>query len=777
MNKKNYFDPLNSQFEEGSENEKKLALKKKLKKASLILLSVLIFGFTCACGLLFETLKGTEPIDFESMKSKTTQVSEVLTSNGERLYLAPNPVKKEYVKIEDIPANLRNAVVSIEDERFYSHKGIDIKGLLRAVVINVISDSSPGGSTLNMQVSKNLLTSTDKSIARKIKDIYYAFEMDKELTKPQILELYLNSMGLGRGAEGVQAGAKVYFNKKVQDLTLAECAMLAGITKHPTKLSVYKTAKLDGSEKKEDLENKVIFYTNTEDDGFDDDISSVEQSVINKMNNWGLIPDNDIYQQLKKGTMVVRKAVLNEDAKNRQLTVLFKMHELGYIKDEEYEEAKKEPININIPKSETVVVSYIEELVKDEVVDMLVEHGFSEEEASNLYYSGGLKIYTSIDKEMQSILEDEFKNQENFPDTVLDSNGIPQPQSAMVITDYKTGHIKALLGGREIKGGRIFNRATTPRQVGSTIKPLAVFTPVIDMGLKQDESISDARGGYKFDKNNRWNPRTTTSGKENMTIRKALAKSSNTITVKLAEKLGDTYEEAVSVMIDYLDNFGLTTVIDSPAVNVNDLNFSSLTLGGMIKGVSPLEMASAYGVLANKGVYVEPTIVNKIEFLNDSISITKTPKEHKVVSPEVAYIMTDMMSAVVDSNYGTGRRARIETGMPVAGKTGTTNNEREVWFVGYTPYYAASTFISDDEGTRGVSGGSGVAANLWSKVMNRIHANLEVKDFEVPSNVEFKTIDLSSGKEVDIDTDSLSKNSELRKQYDKVGYIKKDNEE
>lgn len=776
MNKKNYYNPLNSQFDEGLDNKRSSNFKKKFKKICLIMLAILIFGFACACGLIFETLKGTESVNFESMKSKTTQVSEVLTSNGERLYLAPNPVKKEYVEIDDIPANLQNAVVAIEDERFYSHKGVDVKGLLRAVVVNIISDSSPGGSTLNMQVSKNLLTSTDKSLARKIKDIYYAFEMDKELSKSQILELYLNSMGLGRGAEGVQAGAKVYFNKQVQDLTLAECAMLAGITKHPTKYSVYKTAKLDGSETKEDLENKIIFYTNTEDDDFDDNISSIELSVIEKMNNWGLIPDNDTYQQLKTGTMVVRKAVLNDDAKNRQLTVLSKMHELGYINDTQYEEAKIEPININIPKSETVVVSYIEELVKNEAVEMLVEQGYSSEEASNLYYSGGLKIYTSIDKEMQSILEDEFKNSENFPNTVIDSKGIPQPQSAMVITDYKTGHIKALLGGREIKGSRIFNRATTPRQVGSTIKPLAVFTPAIDMGLTQDISISDARNGYKFDKNNKWNPRTTTSGREHMTMRKALAKSSNTITVKLAEKLGDTYEEAVNVMIDYLDNFGLTTVIDSPAVNVNDLNFSSLTLGGMIKGVSPLEMASAYGVLANKGVYVEPTIVNKIEFSNDSIEITKTPKEHKVVSAEVAYIMTDMLRAVVDSNYGTGRKARIENGMPVSGKTGTTNNEREVWFVGYTPYYVASSFVSDDEGTRGVDGGSGVAANLWSKVMSRIHADLEVKDFEVPSNIGFKTIDLSSGDEVNIDIDSLSNDSELRKQYDKVGYIKKDEE-
>lgn len=775
MNNRNYYNPLENNFDEERESNKPIIFS-KIKKFLMIFIALCIFGFTAACGIILETLKDTEPVNIDSMKSKTTQVSEVLTSSGERLYLAPNPVKKEYVEIDDIPANLQNAVVAIEDERFYSHKGVDIKGLLRAVVVNIISDSSPGGSTLNMQVSKNLLTSTDKSVARKIKDIYYAYEMDKELTKSQILELYLNSMGLGRGAEGVQAGAKVYFNKKVQDLTLAECAMLAGITKHPTKFSVYKTDRLNGSETKEDLENKIILYTNTEEDNFDDTITSAERSVIDKMYNWGLITDSDTYKDLKNGDLVVRKAVLNDDAKNRQLTVLYKMHQLGYINDTQYAQAKEEPININIPSQENTVVSYIEELVKDEVVEMLVEQGYSEKEASNLYYSGGLKIYTSIDKEMQSILEDEFKNQENFPNTIIDSNGIPQPQAAMVITDYKTGNIKALLGGREIKGGRIFNRATTPRQIGSTIKPLAVFTPAIDMGLQQNLSVSDAREGYKFEQNRRWNPRTTTSGKESMTLRKALAKSSNTITVKVGEMLGDTYEEAVDVMVDYLDNFGLTTVIDSPAIKNNDLNFSSLTLGGLVKGVSPLEMASAYGVLANKGVYVEPTIVNKIEFSNDSIEITKTPRQHTVVNEDVAYIMTDMLGAVTDSSYGTGKRARIETGMPVAGKTGTTNNEREVWYVGYTPYYVASTFISDDGGTRGVDGGSGVAANLWSKVMTRVHNSLEVKEFESPSDIEFKTINLVNGSVTNLDLNGENVTSELRKEYDKAGFIKKDEE-
>ena len=714
------------------------------KKFFTIISALVVFGFAGACGLIWETLRDAKPITKDSLVEQSTQRSEVLSSDGERLYYTPNPTKKEYVSIDRIPINLQNAVVSIEDERFYNHKGVDIKGLLRAVVINLISSSSPGGSTINMQVSKNLITSTDKSIARKIKDIYYAYEMDKVLTKSDILELYLNSMGLGRGAEGVQAGALVYFDKKVEELTLAECAMLAGITKHPNKYSVYKLIKLDGTEEKEDVENRLKFYTNTEDDDFDDVISKAELKAIDKIYSWGLV-DDDTYAELKAGTMVARKAVVNENAVNRQRTVLMKMHELGYITDTQYEEAKAEPISIKLPTSDNTVVSYVEDLVYQEVVELLMDYGYSKSEALELYYDGGLQIQTSIDKEMQSILEEEFNNRENFPDSKYDSNGIIQPQASMVITDYRNGQIKALLGGREIKGGRVYNRVVTPRQTGSTIKPLAVFTPAIDMGKKQSQMVSDLRGGYKFEKNQKWNPGTTTKAKTSMTLREGLAKSSNTITVKVAEELGDTYEEVIETMVDYLDNFGLTTIVDSPAITNNDLNFSSLTLGGLVKGVSPLEMASAYGVLANKGVYVEPTIVTKISFKNSSIVIQNSSKQHRVVDEDVAYIMTDMLSAVV-SDIGTGRRAKIASGMPVSGKTGTTNGNREAWFIGYTPYYVASTLIADDEGTRGVVGGSSTPANVWSKVMSRIHENLEVVQFDVPKDIEFKNIDLDTGR-------------------------------
>jgi penicillin-binding protein 1A len=237
-----------------------------------------------------------------------------------------------------------------------------------------------------------------------------------------------------------------------------------------------------------------------------------------------------------------------------------------------------------------------------------------------------------------------------------------------------------------------------------------------------------------------------------MSLRKALAYSSNTIAVKTAEMLGESYEDCIDIMIDYLKNFGITSVMDTKASN-NDRNFSALTLGGMYSGISPLEMAAAYGTLANGGVYVEPIIFTTISTYDGDLIINNTPEEVKVVSADVAYVMTDMLSAVVTE--GLGASASISSGMPVAGKTGTTNDSLAAWFVGYTPYYVGATYIGDDGGKdpdtgkeiarRSVKGGSGTTARLWSKVMTRVHSNLTVTKFKVPDNVYFSKINPNNG--------------------------------
>ena len=731
-----------------TKSSKKKNRFKELRVAGIILLAMLVILSAAATGLVFASLRGVQPVTKALLDEKTYQITEIRYANGELLSNAPSVNKKDPIQIDQMPKDIINAVVSIEDERFYEHNGVDMKGLLRSFV-NTLKGNKQGGSTIPMQISKMLLTTDKQTLTRKIKDIYYAYEMSKHLTKNQILETYLNNFFVGRGLAGVQAGANGYFSKNAKDLTLAECALLAGATKNPSRYAAYTTAKLDGSERKSDVENRLLFYVNTADDDLDDP-TRVELDMISKLNSWGLIPNQDTYKQLKSGSMVVRKAVNNPKAIDRRNIVLGKMLELGYISQSQYNQAVSESINIKLPKVADKVASSVEDLIEYRVIDALVEQGHTKDEAYNLFYNGGLRIDTTIDPSMQKTLEKEYENDSNFPNTRVDADGSHQPQSSMVILDYRTGQIKALVGGRYITGRKTLNRATTPQQPGSTIKPLSVYTPAIDtLKITQATTVSDAEGGYKFKDNNRWNPNTTTSGRGSMSLRKALAYSSNTIAAKTAEMLGSTYEECVDIMIDYLRNFGITTLQSDS----KDRSFSSLTLGGMSQGVSPLEMAAAYGTLANGGTYIEPTIFTTISTYDGQLLVKNTPEEHKVVDSEVAYVLTDMLQAVVKE--GTGGKAALSNGMPVAGKTGTTNKSLDAWFVGYTPYYVGATYIGDDAGRKSpsgsiisrksISGGSGSAAKLWSTVMNKIHKNLTKTEFKVPENIYFTKINLIDG--------------------------------
>lgn len=741
----------NSTGSRRSSNSKKKDKFKFLRVTGVVILVLLVVCAAGGTGLVFASLRDVQPVTKALLDEKTYQTTKIKYANGKLLSNAPSINKKEPVALEDISRDLQNAVIAIEDERFYEHNGVDIKGLFRSVV-KTLMGKKQGGSTIPMQVSKMLLTTSQQTIPRKIKDIYYAYEMSKNVSKEDILEAYLNNFFVGRGLAGAEAGAMGYFSKTAHELSLAESALLAGSTKNPSRYKAYDNVKLDGNETKEDVENKLSFYINTADDDFDDP-TEVEINKVKQLNEWGLIPDNDTYEQLKNGTMVVRKAVNNPKAKERQEVVLGKMLELGFITQAQYNEAKAEEIKIKLPQKQDSVSSAVEDLIEYNVIDALMEQGNTKDEAYNMFYNGGLEIMSTIDPSMQNILEKEYDNNNNFPNSVIGSDGVIQPQSSMVILDYRDGQIKALVGGRHITGRKALNRATTPRQPGSTIKPLSVYTPAIDtLKITQADAVSDSRGktAYKFERNNNWDPKTTTAGSGMMSLRKALAKSSNTIAIKTAEMLGDSYEDCVDVMIDYLRNFGITTLKDSKVgkQGESDRYFPALTLGGMSVGISPLEMAAAYGTLANGGVYVEPVIFTTISTYDGQLIVKNTPEENRVLDPGVAYVLTDMMSAVITE--GTGSGARLSSGMPVAGKTGTTNSNLDAWFVGYTPYYVGATYIGDDarkdpETGKGiprnkVSGTSGTAARLWAKVMGQIHSNLTVTKFKVPDNVYFKNL-------------------------------------
>lgn len=741
-------------------NKKNVSSKKSsgrfkgVKTVALIFLVLAVVAVAAGSGVIFASLRNTETINKAYLDKKTYQTTEILYADGNLLAKAQTANKKEPLNdISKISINLQHALVAAEDERFYEHNGVDFKGLTRSIV-NTVMGNQQGGSTIPMQVSKLLITSQEQSISRKIKDIYYALEMSKSVSKDDILLTYLNNFYAGRGLYGAQAAAQGYFSVDAADLSIGQSALLMAATNNPSKYSPYTTEKLNGTENKEDVENKLIFYTNTTEDNLDEP-TSVELQMIDKLYSWGLI-ESDTYSQLKAETLVVRKAVPREAAKTKQRAILAKMLRLGYITQAEYDKAAAEPIEIKLPKSAETVVSSVEDYVYEEAVKALMEQGYTKEEAQNMYYNGGLRIYTTIDSGMQKNLEKQYENDSNFPNTDKSRpDGIVQPQSAMVIMDYRTGQIKSLIGGRYVKGKRTLNRATNPEQPGSTIKPLSVYTPAIDtLKTTQSTAFSDARGGYRFEKNQKWNPKTTTAGFGTMSTRKALAMSSNTIAVKVAETLGDSYSECVDVMMDYLDNFGITTLKDSKIGDESnsDRQFPSLVLGGMSDGISPLEMSAAYGALANGGVYIEPTVFTTITTFDGNLLVKANPKENRVVSEDVAYVITDMLQAVVTE--GTGKKASIGE-MPVAGKTGTTNNGYDCWFVGYTPYYVAATYIGDDAGTkdtsgniiprRSVEGTSGTAAALWASVMGPIHENLTVAKFTKPDGVYFAKINTTDG--------------------------------
>ncbi len=742
-------------YKKVSSKPKKHKKRSKVKIFGMVILFMLVTGVAVGSALVFSSLRNTEVITKALLDEKTNNKTILKYSDGSTLAEAETGHKKIPLKTLN-NKTAKNALIAIEDSRFYEHNGVDVKGLARSFVQTILGNKQ-GGSTIPMQVSKLLLTSQEQTLTRKIKDIYYAYEMSKVVDKNDILLTYLNNMYVGNSFYGIEAASQGYFNKSAEKLTLPEAAMLVGATNNPYKYSPYIKNKLDGNEQRADLENKLLFYSHTENDGFDDP-TQVELDMIDKLYSWGLITDYDTYSQLKQGTMIVRKAALNDNAVGRAKTVLGKMKEFGYISQSEYDQACADAssVKIQIPKNMQTVVSTVEDYVYDEVISALKNQGYTQEEANNLYYNGGLQIQTTIDSSMQAELESQYNNSSNFPaNSITDANGITQPQSAMVIIDYHNGQIKSLIGGRNVKGKRTLNRATNPVQPGSAIKPLSIYTAAIDtLQMTQSTVFSDAKGGYKFEKNKKWDPSTTTAGAGNMSLRLGLAKSSNTVAVKTAENLGDNYEDCIDVMMDYLKNFGITTVVDSKTNNSNttDRTFPSLTLGGMAYGISPLEMSAAYGALANGGVYIEPTIFTTVSTYSGELIVKSTPEEHRVVEEEVAYVMTDMLKAVVTE--GTGSAASLGE-MPVAGKTGTTNNKYAVWFVGYTPYYVCSTYIGDDVGRkdsegktiplRSVNESSEAAARLWASVMKPIHKNLEVIDFEKPSGVNFYKINLLDG--------------------------------
>lgn len=688
-------------------------------KVFLLLLFITIFaGGIAVGGYTLYVVKNAEPIDPTRISEMLDDTSFIYDSQGNLLEKVTGRENRTVVPIEQMPQSLKEAIVAIEDERFYFHNGVDVKRVFGALWHDIKTRSlEQGASTITMQLAKNLYTGADKSLDRKITDAYYAIEIEKLLSKDQILYYYLNKINLARGNYGVQAAANHYFNKDVSELTLPEAAMIAGISKNPSRYSPYTTSPITAEDNLDDIQIRMFLR---------DEASEVplptdeELAIFEKMQAKGLLSRYE-FAQVKNGDYYLRKATVNPAAKERQELVLDMMVKNEYISREEADAAKATPIVISIGKNkQTHISSYFADKVKVETLQILQNLGHEEDEANDILVNGGLRIYSTMDPKIQNILESEINNAANYPRTRTDEEGVLQPQVASVIMEQSTGYVRGIIGGRGISGSKIYNRALNPRQPGSSIKPIAVYLPALMNGFTPGSPIKDSpitEGSYK--------PKNYSTYDGPTTIRHLIIKSSNVGAVKVAEKIGPT------VMIDTLRKLGISTVITRDINSKHNDENLSLALGGMTRGTTPMDMTAAYATIANNGVYTKPIFVKRIETATGTLVYEAQAETSAVTTPQIAYLMQDMLQDVV--NKGTGARARVR-GQATAGKTGTTNDEKDVWFVGFTPYYTGAVWIGEDI-PKDLNMTSDVPSSLWGKIMNKVHDGMASKSFMMPSGI------------------------------------------
>ena len=665
--------------------------------------------------------------------------------NQIRKLAAPNSNRLP-VTLDQIPVDLQHAVVAIEDERFYEHNGIDVKGILRAGMKAITTgDFSEGASTITQQLLKNNVftnwTSESTQLerfTRKFQEQYLAVQVEKKTNKDTILENYLNTINLGAGSYGVQAAARQYFDKDVWDLNLSECATLAGITQNPTKFN----------------------------------------PIINPESN-----------------------------QKRRKEVLQHMLDQNYITQDQYDEALADDVYSRIQaaqeknsSTENTVYTYFEDELTDQIInDLMNIKGYTKTQATNLLYSGGLKVYTTQDSTIQNILDEEYSDPSNYPDTVqyeldyaltvtdpdgnqvnyskemlqlyfqnedpgfdllFDSpeegqtyvdrykesiladgskvvaervNFAPQPQSSMSVIDQHTGYVKALIGGRGEKTASLtLNRATdTTRQPGSTFKIVSTYAPALnEKGMTLATTFEDEP--YEYPDGSPVN-NATRSYNGTTTIRTAIQNSINVVAVKCFE------EVTPDLGLKYLDNFGFTTLAHGTEADTDangnvwsDANLAT-ALGGITNGVTNVELCASYAAIANGGNYIKPIYYTKILDHNGNVLIENTSAERSVIKESTAYLLTSAMEDVVKK--GTGTACQLDN-MAVAGKTGTTEAYNDLWFVGYTPYYTCAVWSGYDNNEKLPDYARNFHKNLWKKVMTRIHEGLPSKEFEKPASVE-----------------------------------------
>lgn len=835
-------------------SKRKKQKKYKINKGKLIkfIVGILLVFVLVVGAFTVSVILRSPKIDPNNIYSLLSESSLLYDSEGNIIdSVVVGDGSRTNVDFEALPEDLVNAFVAIEDKTFWEHGGFNYIRIFGAIFESVTSgDNISGTSTITQQLARNLYlseTKSDYSITRKISEAYYTTQLEKNLSKEQILEAYLNTIFLGYNSNGVQAASQAYFSKDVENLTLLESCALASLAKAP--------------------------------DAY---------ALVKRMESDQVLPENE--NIIYKGDTYTY--VFNDLSKDRRNLVLEFMEDQEYISAEEKAEALainlKDVINPSM-ESMSEISSYFADYVIAEVIkDLEEELDLTNEEARRAIYNNGLHIYTTMDSKTQKIVETEFSNPSNFPgvtnlkkdgagnivkengsvilysysnyfdeagtfnlspdeyymadngDLVLrkgqrlnfyktevqgntdfsiefksmylvedgrfynigggvivvpqefksrDEEGnlyisaeflaenpevfqetgsgiavnnqhyvlrqrVIQPQAAMVITAPETGAITAMVGGRETVGRLLFNRAISPRQPGSSMKPIAVYGPAIQQGANAAKTgtpqtymgeTSALYGDY-------WTPASviddsplTIDGKlwpSNWytgyrglnTMRVSIEQSINVNAVKVFQEVG------VAASVDFLHKLGITSLVESG--DTNDMNAAALALGGMTKGISPLEMTGAYGAFLNQGKYVEPIPYLRVENKRGEVIIERIPAEREAMDKEVAFLMTDMLKSTVQS--GIGASAGIGS-QPVAGKTGTTTDNYDAWFVGFTPQYVGAIWIGNDVNIE-LTQGSVASSRLFSTIMKQVSAGIPTGSFPAaPENIISVTVDNKSG--------------------------------
>ena len=591
-----------------------------------------------------------------------------------------------WVPLEEIPENLRNAAVAIEDQRFYKHHGVDWKRTVKGVMNMFTGQDIVGGSTITQQLIKNMTGEDEVTVKRKITEIFKALELEKNYSKDKILESYLNYIYLGQGCNGVYTAAYRYFGKHVSELSLAECASLIGITNNPSKY---------------------------------DPLGHLE--VVNE----------------ETGEVKTSR----DFNKERQETILYKMAELGYITEEERDAAIAEPLDFSkgeeISTQSKVYTWYEDAVIEQVLADLQSEFNWSKERARTALFSGGLQIYTCLNPDIQAAVDAVYSDRNNLNYT--SANGQPM-QSAITVVDNKTGYVVALSGGiGEKTGSRNWNRATnTKRPPGSSIKPLAVYAPAIELGYITPNSTEVDSPYDKIDGRD-WPVNASGKYQGTVSINKAVRESINTVAVKVLANY-------VTPQVSYefmRDKFHIKLVesMTQGDKNYTDIGLAQLALGGLTEGVSTYEMAAAYSVFPRNGIYKEPLLYTTILDSNGDLLLDKSGslEPEQALSQRTAYYMTEMLEGVVVGAGGTGHAANF-VGQDIAGKTGTTTSRKDLWFVGYTPYYTAAVWTGYDQQERLASGLQNPSTRLWNLVMSKVHVSIPYKEFPKPDAGTMQTV-------------------------------------